>query len=93
MSATRARLSGLRPHDSSSRSPSTSFRGNEPWSGFSRGGMPGYPSSANPDASGSRRGGRRPAGDQSPPQGGLPPLGRYDDDSPHGSSDSRWLNE
>jgi hypothetical protein len=94
----RAKLSGLPPHSGSApgRSPSTSFRGNELWGGFSTGGDFGYPPpSANPNASGSRRGGRRPAGDQAPPPpGGLPPLGRFDDDPPPGgSSDSRWLNE
>ncbi len=99
MSTTRARLSGLPPHSGSGRSPSTSFRGHELWGGFPRGSEPGYPPpSANPNASGSRRGGRRPAGDQSPPPpGGLPPLGRFDDDlppgGPGGSSDNRWLNE
>ena len=98
MTTPRARLSGLPPHSGSApgRSPSTSFRGNELWGGFSTGGDFGYPPpSANPNASGSRRGGRRPAGDQAPPPpGGLPPLGRFDDDlPPGGSSDSRWLNE
>ena len=96
MTTPRARFSGLPPHSAPGRSPSTSFRGNELWGGFPLGGEAGYsPPSANPNASGSRRGGRRPAGDQAPPPpGGLPPLGRFDDDlPPGGSSDNRWLNE
>ena len=35
--------------------------------------------------------GRRPADNQ--PPGGLPPLGRFDDEPPRGPNDSRWLND
>jgi hypothetical protein len=96
MSTTRARISGLPPHGGSGRSPSTSFRGNELWHGLSMGDERGFPPAANPNASGSRRGGHRPSGDQAPPRGGggLPPLNWFDDGHPpSGSSDSRWLTD
>lgn len=94
--AARTPLPGLPLHDGLGRSPSTSFHGNESFGGFPKGqpGFPPYPPSFNPDVSGSRRGGWRPSGDSSIPPGGLPPLGRFDDDQPpRGPNDSRWLNE
>jgi hypothetical protein len=96
MGTARAPLTGLPLHDGTGRSSSTSFRGNESFGGLPKGqpGFPSYPPSANPDVSGSRRGGWRPSGDSSFPPGGLPPLGRFDDDPPpRGPNDSRWLNE
>lgn len=90
----RNRPAGLPAHDSSGRFPSASFRGGDPFSAFPNTSQPSARPPVNPDVSGSRHGGRRPAGDSSAPPGGLPPLGRFDDDiPPRGPNDSHWLNE
>lgn len=83
-SSTQARgaLSQLPPHDGSGRYPSAPMRGNDSLSGFPRPNNPRQP------------GGQRPGDDSPAPPGGLPPLGRYDDDPPpRGPNDSHWLNE
>jgi hypothetical protein len=83
-------LSGLSLGDEPGRFRSPPLHGKGPFNGF-------------PGASGSRHGGyggksgnggRRPAGDSPAPPGGLPPLGRFDDDPPpRGPNDSHWLND
>jgi hypothetical protein len=99
---TRTRQPGRPPRDGAGRFPSGSFPGADALGGFPQPQPP-----ANPGVSGSRnRGipgnpgnsghqgnrGRRPT-DGAPP-GGLPPLGRFDDEPPpRGPNDSHWLND
>lgn len=101
MGATDDGLSGLPLHDDSGRFRSPPLYGKHSFNVFPGASQPGAHPPASPGASGSRHGGnggnggRRPAaGDSSAPPGGLPPLGRFDDDlPPRGPNDSHWLND
>lgn len=74
--------------------PAARMDGNEPFNPFPNASQSGFPPSYQPGVSGSRRGGRYQGGDASSPPGGLPPLGRFDDDfPPREPNDSNWLNE
>lgn len=84
--------------DGSRRFPSGSFPGAD-----SLGGFPQQPP-ASPGVSGNRhrgnlgnegnQGNRGRRTDNGAPPGGLPPLGRFDDEPPpRGPNDSHWLND
>ncbi|MGE5334931.1 MAG: Cache 3/Cache 2 fusion domain-containing protein [Nitrososphaerota archaeon] len=82
------------------RTPSPSFHGQRPMSGFPGRSQPGLQPPASPHVSGSRHGGKGStgstwqAGNSPPPPGGLPPLGHFDDDAmPGDQNDSPWLND
>ena len=104
---TRTRQPGRPPHDGAGRFPSGSFPGADSLGGFpqppanpgvsgSRNrGIPGNQGGQGNQGNSGRQGnqGRRPP-DGAPP-GGLPPLGRFDDEPPppRGPNDSHWLND